>query len=151
MASIFREAVTQELHDQPWWLRYKGSILIIATGMVGVISQVAADFQGEKWAPALVAAATVATFVINRFTKDGVTPSQAGTLESAAQKVFQEIPFETGPATVGVAHIPDSAPTPEPARGVEVTLPAPDSSGVLAGQVARAQIEAEHLQANRQG
>lgn len=144
MASIFREAITQELHDQPWWLRYKGSILIIATGVVGVIAQVAEDFQGEKWAPALVVVATIATFIINRFTKDGVTPSQAGKLESAAQKAFQDIPFETGPATVGVAHIP------EPAYQPRHSTPVDSSAGLSDGQRARSEVEQHHQDTQNQ-
>lgn len=63
--------------QQPGWLRYKGSILIVATGIVSIIAQLATspDFAGTQTATILTIVATAAGFILNRFTKDGITPS----------------------------------------------------------------------------
>lgn len=151
MASIFREAVTRELEDQPTLLRYKGSILIVATGVVGIISQLAVspDLQGTGWATVLTVAATVLTFLLNRFTRDGVTPSQASRLEQSAQRVFDTVPFETQP-------MPPSAATTAPAATAETTeeyvgAHRADDDGLFDGAAARQVVEREHQQATTQG
>ena len=88
MASIFNDAVQQELATQPWWLRYKGSLLIVLSGVAWVLAELAQsqEIADLGWGTAVGAAATVAAFLVNRFTRDGVTPSQAQRLEQAGQQ-----------------------------------------------------------------
>ena len=149
MASIFREAVTRELEDQPTLLRYKGSILIVATGVVGIISQLAVspDLQGTAWATVLTVAATVATFLLNRFTRDGVTPSQAARLEQSAQRVFDTVPFETQPVPPAQA---DMAPAITESPVDYVGSHRADDDGLADGASARDYVEREHQQATTQ-
>ena len=146
MASIFRESVQQEIHDQPVWLRYKGSIIIIATGIVSMMAQLATspDLAGTQVAAILTVVATVGGFILNRFTKDGITPSMAQRLERAGERVYAQVPFETTP----VAHVQVAAP-----EYVGVHR-APDvgtsRDGAADGAAARAAIEEQHL-ADTQG
>lgn len=41
MASIFGAAAQQELKDQPWYLRYKGSLLIVGSGVAWILGELA--------------------------------------------------------------------------------------------------------------
>lgn len=139
MASAFKAAVEQELKDQPTALRYKGSILIVVTGVVGIISQLAVtpELADTRWAAILTGVATVATFLLNRFTKDGVTPSQAAKLEAAADRVYgAQVPFETVPVEALTAHVE----TPLTTAPATVSDP---GDGYAAGAAAREAIEAE--------
>lgn len=80
------ESVVEQARSQePVWLRYKGSILIIATGLVAILAQLAesADWQGTQVGTVLTAVVTAASFLLNRFTKDGITPSMAGRIAAA--------------------------------------------------------------------
>lgn len=97
MASIFNTAAEQEIKDQPWALRYKGSLLIIVSGIVWIISELARDAQmiESGIAPALGIIATVAAFLVNRFTRDGITPSMVDRLERAGSRAHEFRPSVT--------------------------------------------------------
>lgn len=88
MASVFKDAVWHELATQPWWLRYKGSLLIALSGVAWVLAELAQsqEIADLGWGTAVGGAATVAAFLVNRFTRDGVTPSQVQRLEQAGQQ-----------------------------------------------------------------
>lgn len=94
MASVFKAAGQQEIHDQPWYLRYKGSILIIASGVAWVLGELAQSEEITElgWSGAVGIATTVLAFLINRFTRDGVTPSMIARLEQAGQRAFLDRP-----------------------------------------------------------
>lgn len=141
MASIFRESVQQEIKDQPFWLRYKGSIIIVATGLVSILGQLATspDLAGTQVAAILTVIVTFAGFILNRFTKDGLTPSMAQRLEQAGQRVFSNIPFETTPVT----HVQVATPAPE-YIGEHRAPDAPTGDGLADGEAARAQVEQAH-------
>ena len=99
-------AVAAELVAQPWWLRYKGSIMLILQALAwlaGILPVYLAE------APAWFIAVTggigfVLTTLVNRLTIDGVTPSMAGRLAEQAQAAEAEatapsLPVYTGPTT----------------------------------------------------
>lgn len=101
-------AVAAELVAQPWWLRYKGSIMLILQALAwlaGILPVHLAE------APAWFIAVTggigfVLTTLVNRLTIDGVTPSMAGRLAEQAQAAEAEVtpatlPVYTGPTTAG--------------------------------------------------
>lgn len=92
MASVFNDAVQQELATQPWWLRYKGSFLIVLSGLAWVLSQLAQsqEISDLGWSTGIGLASTIAAFAVNRFTRDGVTPSQAAILERAGQQAHMD-------------------------------------------------------------
>ena len=94
MASVFKDAVQQELATQPWWLRYKGSLLIVLSGVAWVLAELAQSQEITElgWETVVGAAATLAAFLVNRFTRDGVTPSQAQRLEQAGQQAHLQRP-----------------------------------------------------------
>lgn len=85
MASIFSTAANKAINDQPRALRYKGSLLIVASGVVWILGELARDAQmiESGLAPTLGVIATIAAFFLNRFTRDGITPSMAKRLEQA--------------------------------------------------------------------
>lgn len=103
MASIFNTAAEQEIKDQPWALRYKGSLLIVASGVVWILGELARDAQmiESGIAPTLGIIATVAAFFINRFTRDGITPSMVGRLEAAGDRAHGVRPSVTTVAEPG--------------------------------------------------
>ncbi|AWB84770.1 hypothetical protein [Corynebacterium liangguodongii] len=82
--SQITSAVHGEVKAQPFWLRYKASIIIVGSGLVSIIAQLAAspDLAGTQAATVLTIVATAAGFLINRFTRDGITPSMAPRLEA---------------------------------------------------------------------
>lgn len=98
MASAYQKAVQQELNDQPAWLRYKGSIIIVVSGIAGILSQLAAapEIADTSLSMGLTAAATIIAFLVNRFTKDGITPSAAHKLETAGLRAFADRPGLSG-------------------------------------------------------
>ena len=98
MASVFQKAVAQELGNQPTFLRYKGSILIVIAGVGSILAQLAAspDFQDSTLALGFTVASTLIAMLVNRFTKDGVTPSMAAKLEQAALVAFENRPSLSG-------------------------------------------------------
>lgn len=144
MASIFKDAVAQEINDQPVWLRYKASLIILASGIVSIIAQLATspDFAGTQVATILTTVATIAAFILNRFTKDGLTPSMGPKLERAGQRVFAEIPFETAPITQ-FTQVPPTDPEPEYV-GEHRAPDAPTADGLADGEQARAAVEQSH-------
>lgn len=89
--SDIQKAAKHALNAQPWWLRYKGTILIVATGLISVISQIAAapDWDGTTVGVVLTAIATAGTALVNRYTKDGFTPSMGPRLENAYNETNQ--------------------------------------------------------------
>ena len=103
MASVFNTAAEQEIKDQPWALRYKGSLLIVASGIVWVLGELARDAQmiESGLAPTLGVIATVAAFLVNRFTRDGITPSMVGRLEAAGSRAHGVRPSVTAVAEPG--------------------------------------------------
>ena len=128
MASVFKAAADREIADQPRHLRHKGSILIVLSGVAGVLADLAtsADIKELGWGTTFSIAATVVAFVINRFTKDGITPSMASRLEHAGLAAFEDRLSESG---VTVTH-----------PVVEETLPAgTDINAVEPGHVSTSQ------------
>lgn len=67
------------------WRRYKGTLLIVATGIVAILAQLAdsADWQGTTVGTILTAIVTAASALLNRFTRDAMTPSMAPRMEEA--------------------------------------------------------------------
>lgn len=99
MASIFGAAAQQEINDQKWYLRYKGSLLIVGSGIAWILGELATsqEIADLGWDSALGIAATLAAFLVNRFTRDGITPSMANRLEQAGQKAFLDRPSVSAP------------------------------------------------------
>lgn len=102
------DAVAAELKEQPWWLRYKGSIMLALQALAwvaGALPVMLAD--APAWT--IFAAGAIGYFItalVNRLTVDGVTPSMASRL--AAQAEYQErqatpqtptLPVYNGPTT----------------------------------------------------
>lgn len=73
------EAVAAELQEQPWWKRYKGTVLIVlqAVAWVGAYIPVYLNEAPTWLALAIGGAASFAAAVVNVTTRDGVTPSTA--------------------------------------------------------------------------
>ena len=82
---LIETAVEQARSQEPVWLRYKASILIVATGLVAILAQLAesADWQGTQTGAVLTAVVTAASFLLNRLTRDGITPSMAPRIAQA--------------------------------------------------------------------
>lgn len=78
-------AVERAREQEPAWLRYKGTILIVLTGLVSILSQVAnlPEWDGTTIGVVCTVAATTIGALINRFTKDGITPSMADRIAAA--------------------------------------------------------------------
>ena len=80
------EAVAVELQEQPWWLRYKGTIMLVLQAIAwvaGVIPVYLAD--APEWTVILVGGiGFFVTTLTNRLTVDGVTPSMAPRLADQA-------------------------------------------------------------------
>lgn len=102
------EAVAVELQEQPWWLRYKGTIMLILQAVAwiaGALPVYLAD--APEWTVLLIGGiGSVATTVINRLTVDGVTPSMAPRLAGQAERreateAPNTLPVYTGPTTAG--------------------------------------------------
>lgn len=125
MASVYKTAVDQAIASDPTWLRYKGSILIVATGIAGMLSDLASgdELKDSAVGMTLAVVATIIFAVINRFTKDGFTPSMKKRLEAAGQEAFLDRVSESG-----ITVTPDASVKPAPAvEAAETeTLPAYD-------------------------
>ena len=102
------DAVAAELVAQPWWLRYKGSIMLVLQALAwltGILPVYLAD--APAWFIAVAGGiGFVLTALVNRLTIDGVTPSMAGRLAEQAQAAEAEstpatLPVYTGPTTAG--------------------------------------------------
>ncbi|MFS0063618.1 hypothetical protein ACL1G0_06715 [Corynebacterium striatum] len=95
-------AVAAELREQPWWLRYKGSIMLALQALAwvaGALPVMLAD--APAWT--ILAAGAIGYFItalVNRLTVDGVTPSMAPRL--ATQAEYQEQKTALQPATLPV-------------------------------------------------
>lgn len=78
-------AVERAREQEPVWLRYKSSILILVTGVVSILAQLAEspDWQGTTTGAVLTGVVTTATVLLNRFTKDGITPSMGPRIAAA--------------------------------------------------------------------
>lgn len=85
-------AVESARSQEPAWLRYKGTIIIVLAGLVSVLSQVAAMPEWDGTTVSLVAtvAATIIGALLNRFTKDGITPSMVGRIVAADQGAVED-------------------------------------------------------------
>lgn len=74
---IITGVLADRVAQTPWAQRYKGTILIVLTGVVAALSAIAplvTDAPG--WvAPVIATIVTVGTALVNRFTRDGFTPS----------------------------------------------------------------------------
>ncbi|OFP15994.1 hypothetical protein HMPREF2998_00475 [Corynebacterium sp. HMSC065A05] len=110
VATPIAELVYRELADQPWFARYKATILMVLQALAwlaGVLPVMLAD--APAWVIAVAGGAgSIITVLVNRFTQDGVTPSMAPRLEQRAiieeQKHTQptaSLPVYTGPTTAG--------------------------------------------------
>lgn len=102
------EAVATELQEQPWWLRYKGSIMLALQALAwvaGALPVMLAD--APAWT--IFAAGAIGYFIttlVNRLTVDGVTPSMAPRLAAQAEHRAQQatpqtptLPVYNGPTT----------------------------------------------------
>ena len=102
------EAVAVELQEQPWWLRYKGTIMLVLQAVAwvaGVLPVYLAD--APEWTALLVGGiGFFVTTLTNRLTVDGVTPSMAPRLADQAERreaaeTPTGLPIYTGPTTAG--------------------------------------------------
>ncbi|OHO71196.1 hypothetical protein HMPREF2692_01390 [Corynebacterium sp. HMSC036D03] len=102
------DAVATELKEQPWWLRYKGSIMLALQALAwvaGALPVMLAD--APAWT--IFAAGAIGYFItalVNRLTVDGVTPSMAPRLAAQAEYREQQaapqaptLPVYSGPTT----------------------------------------------------
>ena len=111
VATPIAELVYGELSDQPWFARYKGTILMVLQALAwlaGILPVMLAD--APAWVIAVAGGAgSIITVLVNRFTQDGVTPSMAPRLEQRAiieeqkqaQPTASTLPVYTGPTTSG--------------------------------------------------
>lgn len=102
------EAVAVELQEQPWWLRYKGTIMLVLQAVAwiaGVLPVYLAD--APEWTIILIGGiGFFVTTLTNRLTVDGVTPSMAPRLADQAERreaaeTPNTLPVYTGPTTAG--------------------------------------------------
>lgn len=102
------EAVAVELQEQPWWLRYKGTIMLVLQAVAwvaGVLPVYLAD--APEWTVLLIGGiGFFVTTLTNRLTVDGVTPSMAPRLADQAERreaaeAPNSLPVYTGPTTAG--------------------------------------------------
>ena len=111
VATPIAELVYGELSDQPWFARYKATILMVLQALawlVGILPVMLAD--APAWVSAVAGGiGTIVTVLVNRFTRDGVTPSMAPRLEQRAiieeqkqeQPTVTTLPVYTGPTSAG--------------------------------------------------
>lgn len=102
------DAVATELKEQPWWLRYKGSIMLALQALAWVAGALPVMLvDAPAWT--LFAVGAIGYFVtalVNRLTVDGVTPSMAPRLAAQAEYRVQQaapqaptLPVYIGPTT----------------------------------------------------
>lgn len=84
-------AVERAREQEPAWLRYKGTIIIVLAGLVSVLSQVAALPEWDGTTVSLVATVAASTIgaLLNRFTKDAITPSMGARVQAAAEAAYE--------------------------------------------------------------
>lgn len=102
------EAVAVELQEQPWWLRYKGTIMLVLQAVAWIAGVLPVYFaDAPEWTVLLIGGiGFFVTTLTNRLTVDGVTPSMAPRLADQAERVNKEatptgLPVYTGPTTAG--------------------------------------------------
>ena len=102
------EAVAVELQEQPWWLRYKGTIMLILQAVAWVAGVIPVYFaDAPEWTVLLVGGiGFFVTTLTNRLTVDGVTPSMAPRLANQVDRAETanapaSLPVYTGPTTAG--------------------------------------------------
>lgn len=102
------EAVAVELQEQPWWLRYKGTIMLILQAVAWVAGAIPVYFaDAPEWTVLLIGGiGFFVTTLSNRLTVDGVTPSMAPRLAGQAERAETanapaNLPVYTGPTTAG--------------------------------------------------
>lgn len=102
------EAVAVELQEQPWWLRYKGTIMLILQAVAWVAGAIPVYFaDAPEWTIILIGGiGFFVTTLTNRLTVDGVTPSMAPRLAGQADRAETanapaNLPVYTGPTTAG--------------------------------------------------
>lgn len=102
------EAVAVELQEQPWWLRYKGTIMLILQAIAWVAGAIPVFLADAPEWFILVAGGVgfFLTTLTNALTKDGVTPSMAPRLADQAERREADetptgLPVYTGPTTAG--------------------------------------------------
>ena len=102
------DAVAAELVAQPWWLRFKGSIMLVLQALAwlaGILPVYLAD--APSWFIAVTGGAGfILTTLVNRLTKDGVTPSMVPRIAEQAEvaqavEATPTLPVYTGPTTAG--------------------------------------------------
>lgn len=102
------EAVAVELQEQPWWLRRKGTIMLVLQAIAWVAGYIPVHFaDASEWT--VLAAGIIGFFVtalVNALTKDGVTPSMAPRLADQAERrevaeAPTSLPVYSGPTTAG--------------------------------------------------
>ncbi|MFS0078201.1 hypothetical protein ACL1FX_00250 [Corynebacterium striatum] len=102
------ETVAAELKEQPRWLRYKGSIMLVLQALAWVAGALPVMLvEAPEWT--ILATGTVGYFItalVNRLTVDGVTPSMASRLAAQAEYREQQaapqappLPVYSGPTT----------------------------------------------------
>lgn len=102
------DIVYSELTNQPWFARYKGTLLMVLQALAWVAGAVPVMLAH---APAWVIAITggvgaLVTILINRFTKDGVTPSMAPRLEHRATVEHKRLNPPALPVYTGATSTP---------------------------------------------
>lgn len=102
------EAVAVELQEQPWWLRYKGTIMLVLQAVAWVAGAIPVYFaDAPEWTIILIGGiGFFVTTLTNRLTVDGVTPSMAPRLAGQADRAETanapaNLPVYTGPTTAG--------------------------------------------------
>ncbi|GEM_PF-6242383 len=128
-------AVQVEVQRQSPLLRYKASLIIIATGLVAIIGQLAAspDIAATGYGPYITALATILAALVNRFTKDRVTPSMGPRLTDAAKEV--------GPAAEGAME--PAAPVVEDTSGLIDGARAAELAGIPTANPEDAPLEGQ--------
>lgn len=100
------EAVAAELTSQPWWLRFKGTIMLVLQALAwvaGILPVYLVD--APTWVVPLVGGiGFFVTTLANRLTVDGVTPSMGPRLAGRAERQEEAatghaLPVYTGPTT----------------------------------------------------
>ncbi|ERS57596.1 hypothetical protein HMPREF1261_02269 [Corynebacterium sp. KPL1818] len=102
------DAVAIELQEQPWWLRYKGTIMLVLQALAWVAGIIPVYYaNAPEWTIALIGGVGFfLTTLVNRLTIDGVTPSMAPRLAGQADRAHLEaqpagLPVYSGPTTAG--------------------------------------------------
>lgn len=89
LRTVAVDAVAKQVAQTPHVQRYKGSYLIVAAGVSAGLGGILPYLADAPWWVSLIITTlvTFATFLTNRLTKDGFTPSMV-------ERVAQEIPDE---------------------------------------------------------